>query len=103
MGLNEYQDFVKAIRLPTADYTYVALGLSGEVGELLGAIAKWRRDGEPMGVEDYVRKELGDILWFLAALSSDYGIQFGEVLATNVAKLESRRDRGTLQGSGDNR
>jgi hypothetical protein len=43
--LNEYQREALSFRLSTADSLYAQLGLAGEVGELLGAIAKCRRDG----------------------------------------------------------
>jgi NTP pyrophosphatase (non-canonical NTP hydrolase) len=52
---------------------------------------------------DGLKKELGDVLWYLAALASDLGVTLEEVAAGNVAKLRSRAERGVLGGSGDNR
>lgn len=48
-------------------------------------------------------KELGDCLWYLSALASDFSIDLGEVARRNIDKLFSRKQRGCLQGSGDNR
>lgn len=105
MFINDYQDFVDGIRLPSANHAYALYGLAGEVGELLSVEAKEERDGpgSPLYTKDNLKKELGDILWFVAALASDYGLKLSDVAAANSAKLASRRDRGVLGGSGDNR
>lgn len=103
MTLNEYQDFVDDIRLPSASHGYARLGLVGEVGELLSVYAKAVRDGPRADYDANIKKELGDIMWFVSALASDHGLTLAEIIEANVEKLSSRRDRGTLQGSGDNR
>lgn len=48
-------------------------------------------------------KEIGDVAWYLAALSDELGVNLADVLQANLDKLASRRQRGTLGGSGDNR
>ena len=50
-----------------------------------------------------LKKELGDVLWYISALASDLGVTLEDVAADNVAKLRSRAERGVLGGSGDNR
>ena len=50
-----------------------------------------------------IRKELGDVAWYLARMADELGVSFYEVLAANVEKLMSRRQRGVLHGVGDNR
>jgi NTP pyrophosphatase (non-canonical NTP hydrolase) len=100
--LNEYQREALSFRLPTADAQYAREGLAGEVGELLGKFAKCRRDGVSPDVL-YVKKELGDILWMVAAIADDWGLTLASVADGNVAKLYGRSVRGTLQGSGDDR
>ena len=50
-----------------------------------------------------IKKELGDVLWYVSAVAFDFSISLGEVAKTNIAKLASRKERGVLQGSGDNR
>jgi NTP pyrophosphatase (non-canonical NTP hydrolase) len=50
-----------------------------------------------------LKKELGDILWYLSAVATDLGIDLDDVATTNYEKLKSRQERNVLQGSGDNR
>lgn len=102
MTLNDYQTQAMKTRLPTAVTPYIALGLVGEVGELYGKWAKVIRDEGAMDLQDTVA-ELGDILWFLAALTEDLGTTLEEVAQYNIKKLQSRAQRNTLQGSGDTR
>jgi NTP pyrophosphatase (non-canonical NTP hydrolase) len=91
-----------SFRLCTADAQYAREGLAGEVGELLGAFAKGRRDGVSPGLQ-YIKKELGDILWMVAAIAEDNSLTLASVAEGNIEKLSGRKARGTLQGSGDNR
>jgi len=104
MTLNEYADEVLAFRLPTADKEYAMLGLVGEVGELYSLFAKCRRDGaDPTEYNKNVKKELGDILWFIAAIADDFNLDLDDVAYGNYLKLASRAARNTLTGSGDER
>jgi NTP pyrophosphatase (non-canonical NTP hydrolase) len=85
---------------------YAALGLNGEAGEVAEKVKKLLRDAD--GVLDDVRraaikKEIGDVLWYAAAVAAEIGVQLDEVARANVEKLAGRAERGTLQGSGDNR
>ena len=48
-------------------------------------------------------KEIGDVLWYLAALSQELGLELQDIAEQNIIKLQSRKDRGLLSGSGDNR
>jgi NTP pyrophosphatase (non-canonical NTP hydrolase) len=81
---------------------YPALGLAGEVGEVLNKIKKHYRDGTDLDTED-LKKELGDILWYLGALATDLDIDLADAAEGNLSKLASRMERGVLQGNGDNR
>jgi NTP pyrophosphatase (non-canonical NTP hydrolase) len=104
--INEYQHQALSFRLETADEAYALFGLVGEVGELFSFIAKMVRDEPELTngeVQEYVKKELGDILWMLSAVASDHGLQLEDVAKANIAKLEGRAVRGTIQGSGDER
>lgn len=104
MNFDEYQAHAMSTRLKTADEAYALFGLVGEIGELYGYIAKVIRDEtEDASHQDYVKKELGDILWFLAAVAQDHGLTLDQIAQANVVKLQSRKERGTLQGSGDER
>jgi NTP pyrophosphatase (non-canonical NTP hydrolase) len=85
--------------------TYDGLGL-GEAGEVQGKIKKIIRDnGGYISAESKIeiKKELGDIMWYLASMCDNLGIKLEDVAQGNIEKLQSRRDRGTLHGSGDNR
>ncbi|MBU3942519.1 hypothetical protein KKA24_00885, partial [Patescibacteria group bacterium] len=50
-----------------------------------------------------LKKELGDVLWYLAQLSTELGLSFDDVANFNIEKLASRKERGTIHGDGDNR
>ena len=47
--------------------------------------------------------ELGDVLWYIAVFAHHLGVPLEDVAQHNVDKLQSRKQRGKLQGSGDNR
>lgn len=86
--------------------TYPMLGLAGETGELLNKFKKVFRDhGGVMTPElqQALGQELGDILWYVSQVASELGINLEEVAQKNLEKLFSRMERGTLQGSGDQR
>lgn len=101
LSLNDYQIDAMSVRLPSADGVYALYGFPAEVGELYGHLAKARRDGRKMEHDLLIKKELGDCLWFIAALAADYGYTLEDVARGNLEKLFSRQSRGTLMGSGD--
>lgn len=85
---------------------YPALGLANEAGEVLGKIKKVLRDKD--GVFDEESKlaigaEIGDVLWYLAALSKDLDLDLADIAKANLEKLKDRKSRGVIQGSGDDR
>ena len=80
---------------------YLALGLCSEAGEVAGKIKKYIRDGGFSSEE--VEKELSDVFWYLARLADTLGVNCTEILELNVNKLEDRKARDVLRGSGDNR
>jgi NTP pyrophosphatase (non-canonical NTP hydrolase) len=80
---------------------YTALGLTGESGEFSEKVKKWVRDGsidKPLAV-----KELGDVLWYVAASSRELGYSLQDVAEINMVKLLERKRRDVLRGSGDDR
>ena len=78
------------------------LGLVGEAGEVAEKIKKLIRDDTRFNDQDII-KELGDVLFYTTALANFYGGNLKVVMQMNVDKLDSRQQRGTLGGSGDNR
>jgi NTP pyrophosphatase (non-canonical NTP hydrolase) len=86
--------------------SYPAMGLAGEVGEVMNKIKKVYRDKGGVFDTDSkkeIASELGDVLWYLAVLSKDLGQELGTVAEKNLNKLAARKERGVLGGSGDNR
>jgi len=104
MTFTEYQALAKttAIYPENAKVVYPVLGLCGETGEIAEKIKKHIRDGRELDKED-LKKELGDVLWYLSALAGDLGINLEDVALTNYLKLKSRKERNVISGSGDNR
>ena len=85
---------------------YPALGLGGETGEVLNKIKKVMRDHDGKLTDEFreiLQQELGDVLWYVAALATECHLSLDEIAQTNIEKLFSRKERGVLQGSGDNR
>jgi len=105
-AFDDYQNWAmsKAV-YPTEDVAssfYPILGLVSEVGELAALMKREIRDDKKYSKES-VKKELGDILWYLAAVCYEEGALLSEVVAESIEKLEGRKKRGTLKGSGDDR
>ena len=85
---------------------YPTLGLTNEAGEVAGKIKKIFRDGEGKITESdrqALKKELGDVLWYLTQICTELDLSLQEVAEANLTKLFSRIERGKLRGSGDDR
>lgn len=83
---------------------YAILGLVGEAGELANKYKKViRGDVKPSQFEEWAKEELGDILWYLSSCCDLVGTCLNEVARINIDKLISRKNRGVIAGSGDNR
>lgn len=106
MKLDEYQNRAAELAMEHIrnDQIYMVLGLAGETGEVVEKVKKFRRDaGDEVSLRQGLLLELGDVLWYLSGLARIHDISLDEVAAANLNKLQSRRWRGTLSGSGDNR
>lgn len=109
MNFNEYQEKARSTAIYPAQMQviYPSLGVCGEAGEIAELVKKWIRDesGHNMTAEhrDNLTKEIGDVLWYLANLCSDLGINLSDVAIVNLDKLASRQSRGKLHGDGSNR
>lgn len=109
MKLNQYQTHARETAIyPEQDaLIYTVLGLTGESGEIAEKVKKLIRDNKSLDMPDDVRNELilelGDVLWYVANLAYELNATLEEVAVGNIQKLESRKIRGVLSGSGDNR
>jgi NTP pyrophosphatase (non-canonical NTP hydrolase) len=113
MTMDEYQEKAQG----TAVYPklgenlcYPAMKLAGEAGEYCDKVGKrWRNTGSmasqglsPAEIEEYA-KELGDVLWYIAASASELGLAMEQIAQLNLKKLADRKERGVIKGAGDNR
>lgn len=110
MTLEEYQQRALTTVISSddefKDLLHWVLGINGEAGEVAEKIKKIIRDknGE-VSDEDKTElaKEIGDVLWYLAVLAHHLGFSFDNIAQQNLDKLKSRKQRGVLGGTGDNR
>lgn len=129
MNFDDYQAAAKktAIYPDDTKVLYPALGLASETGEVAGKFAdamvdtlkmadhagrvagkvkKVLRDTNGLVTDERqqeLAKEIGDVLWYVAALASDLQLNLGDIARANIAKLADRQERGKLKGDGDNR
>jgi len=110
--MNQYQADAAKTMIYKWKVIYPALGLANEAGEVLGKIKKLIRDNDvdfkgdstiPAAKKVEIAEELGDVLWYVAALAKDLNLSMNDISAINIEKLTSRAKRGTLGGSGDRR
>ncbi|WCE28431.1 nucleoside triphosphate pyrophosphohydrolase family protein [Vibrio sp. SCSIO 43137] len=119
MKLNDYQQQATVFaRYAFPDYPFV--GLQEEVGEVAGKLAKYQRkfgvtmeeavgfaaepqDSDDQDLRDALKKELGDVLWQVAAAANELGLTLEDVATGNLDKLNGRAERDTLVGEGDDR
>lgn len=111
MNLNEYQKkaaFTADFKGWTKDFSmmYLCLGLAGESGEVIEKVKHVMRDsGGKMSAEkrEQIKKELGDVLWYLSQIARMSGLKLDDVATTNIKKLRDRRKRGVIKSEGDTR
>jgi len=85
---------------------YPVLGLNGEAGEVAEKVKKVLRDKDGIFDEESkhdIALELGDALFYVTAVAENIGYTLKEIMRMNIVKIESRRIRGVISGSGDNR
>lgn len=112
MRIDEYQKLAKGTsKYPDNPFGMFAVtyGLAEEAGEVAGKMKKAIRDegfdGTNMTDErrGMLVKEIGDVMWYCALLADYLNLPLSEVAKINIDKLQDRKARGVLGGSGDNR
>jgi NTP pyrophosphatase (non-canonical NTP hydrolase) len=113
LNFEEYQkEAMKTAQYPFLGYNlvYPAMGLAGEAGEYCDKIKKmWRNKGvmdtSLLTIQERVEiiKELGDVLWYIAASAKELDTDLEFIAISNITKLQSRRERGVIKSEGDNR
>ena len=102
MNIEDYQKKAWETALETAkNPAYMVANLTSEAGEVAGKYAKWIRDG--VLDEEGLQKEMGDVFWQLAGLSTVMGWSLADIASQNLRKLAERQANNTLKGSGDER
>lgn len=103
LTLNNYQSQAAKTAIYKAEHAiiYPALGLAAEAGEVANKVKKIMRDGNFN--RNAIADEVGDVLWYIAALCRDLNVDLASVAFDNLVKLESRKSRGVLSGNGDKR
>jgi len=87
-------------------FLYASLGLAGEAGEVAEKVKKIIRNKKGLYTDEDVsdiRKELGDVLWYIAELCTVFDISMENCAKTNIEKLADRKERDVIKSEGDNR
>lgn len=90
--IKEYQQFCKKGLRPGNGREVFCLGLAGETGEVLDIVKKAVRDEKPVDIA-HLKEELGDVMWYVANLSSFFDLSLQEIIDDNVAKLSKRYEK----------
>lgn len=106
MTINEYQEL--AMRTVNTELEKndmlinSVMGLCGESGEAIDIVKKWFAHGHELDRE-HLKKELGDIAWYLAEAATALDISLDEVLEANIEKLKKRYPEGFATENSVNR
>jgi len=110
MDMNDYQKKALSTVISSGnqfnDLLHWVLGINGEAGEVAEKVKKIIRDKQgkvSQADKQELAHELGDVLWYIAVFAHHLGVPMEEIARHNLDKLQSRKARGKLQGSGDNR
>ncbi|HOA18528.1 MAG TPA: nucleoside triphosphate pyrophosphohydrolase family protein [bacterium] len=88
------------------NYIYPLLGLAGETGEVVEKFKKLLRNNDGVIDKEFIesiKKELGDVLWYISQISTELDIELDDIAETNIKKLKSRMERNVIKSYGDDR
>lgn len=111
MLVNSYQEHAEKTAIypekgELGGLLYVTLGLCGEAGEFADKVKKILRDSGGIITDEkriQLKKELGDVLWYVSQAALELDLTLEDVALENLAKLGLRKEQGKIGGSGDNR
>ncbi len=83
------QDIINDLTPEKADLLHMAIGVSGEGGELLDAVKKHAIYAKVIDLENVI-EELGDLEFYMEGVRQILGITRDETLRHNIAKLSVR-------------
>ena len=78
------------------------MGLNGESGEVIDVVKKHMFQGHDLDV-DKIKKELGDVMWYVAEVCESLDLKMDEVMECNIAKLANRFKNGFTKEDSINR
>ena len=97
MTIKEYQELAMRTVNPDLDKKNMlinsVMGLCGESGEAIDIVKKWFAHGHELDRE-HLKKELGDIAWYLAEAATAIGVNLEDILEANIDKLRKRYPEG---------
>lgn len=106
MNMNEYQELAQKTAntslKPGERIAIAGLGLGGEAGEVQELLKKFLGHGHALA-HDKLKKELGDVLWYVAELATIHGMTLGEIAQANIEKLAERFPEGFTEWHSRNR
>lgn len=104
MNFDDYTRQAMETRLPSYTPEAAVMGLLAEAGEVAAVFQKLiRGDYSPPVAMAKLEKELGDVLWHIAAIADDNNWPLKDIAEHNIEKLKMRREKATIIGSGDER
>ncbi len=111
MEFDEYQKLASRTALFAKDdkeyiLMLICLGIAGESGEILEKVKHLVRDDKGVVTPERregIKKEIGDVLWYLSQLARELDLSFDEIADANIKKLTSRLERDMLNSEGDDR
>lgn len=103
LTMEQYQKQAERTAIYKSEHAiiYPALGLAAEAGEVANKVKKIMRDGK--FDRQAIADEVGDCLWYIAALCRDLNVDMADLAYKNLEKLMDRKNRGVLSGNGDKR
>ena len=104
-ALSDSLDVIDGFGVSPERVLTAAIGISAEGGEFAEIVKKCIFQGKPMDDEAqyHMKRELGDIMWYIAQACIALGISLEDVLDTNIQKLEARYPDGFEAFRSENR